>query len=117
MFVAGDHLPHAGVGCTSRCHPEPGRDAFVGDVAEGSAVPRARRVWALLAAHYKSDYQLIRPRTRRTGRNSSRMNTYAICSANPCGMNTSKIIELKASCNQHLQKRGVGEVLLLANGH
>ena len=48
-----------------------------------------------------------------TGRNLSRMNTYAKCAANPCGMRTSKIIGLKASCNEHLQKMGVGKVLLL----
>jgi hypothetical protein len=82
-----------------RCHPEPG-PGFVGDVVEGSVVPRATM-----------------PSTRRTGGNLNRMNTYAKCSANPCGMNTSKIMGLKASCNQHLQKKGGRGVLLLPNGH
>src|SRR6202166_1436085 len=41
-----------------------------------------------------------------TGRNLSRMNTYAKHAANPCGMNTSRIIGLKASCNEHLQENG-----------
>jgi len=36
----------------------------------------------------------------------NRMNTYAKCAANPCGIRTSKIIGLKASCNEHLQKNG-----------
>ena len=44
------------------------------------------------------------------------MNTYAKCAANPCGMRTSKIIGLKASWNEHLQKKGGGEVLLLPSG-
>jgi hypothetical protein len=44
------------------------------------------------------------------------MNTYAKCAANPCGMRTSKIIELKASCNEHLQKNGGEGVLLLPTG-
>src|SRR5579862_2439099 len=47
------------------------------------------------------------------GRNLSRMNTYAKCSANPCGMRTSKIIGLKASYNEHLQKMGGGVELLV----
>jgi len=33
------------------------------------------------------------------------MNTYAKCAANPRGMLTSKIIGLKASCNEHLQRQ------------
>ena len=48
--------------------------------------------------------------------NPSRMNTYAKCAANPRGMNTYKAIGLKglkASWNEHLQKIGGGEVLLL----
>jgi hypothetical protein len=36
----------------------------------------------------------------------NRMNSYAEGAANPCGMRTSKIIGLKVSCNQHLQKSG-----------
>jgi hypothetical protein len=36
----------------------------------------------------------------------NRMNTYSKCAANPRGMRTCKIIELKASCNEHLQKNG-----------
>jgi hypothetical protein len=36
------------------------------------------------------------------------MNTYAKRAANPNGMRTYKIIALKASCNEHLQKRGRG---------
>jgi len=34
------------------------------------------------------------------------MNTYAKCAANPRGMRTSKIIGLKVSWNEHLQKTG-----------
>jgi hypothetical protein len=34
------------------------------------------------------------------------MNTYAKCATNPCGMRTSKIVGLKVSCNEHLQKNG-----------
>jgi hypothetical protein len=46
------------------------------------------------------------------------MNTYAKCAANPCGMRTSKIIGLKASCNEYLQKNGGrGGLLLLPSGH
>ena len=41
-----------------------------------------------------------------TGNNSSGMNTYAKCAANPCRMRTSKIIGLKVPCNEHLQKMG-----------
>ena len=62
------------------------------------------------------------------------MNTYAKGAANPCGMRTYKIIGLKAglytsrnfcvkyiiqlkvSCNEHLQKKGEGEDLSLPNG-
>jgi hypothetical protein len=47
----------------------------------------------------------------------NRMNTYTKCSANPRGMRTFKIIGLKLSCNEHLQKNGGGEVLLLPSGH
>jgi hypothetical protein len=43
------------------------------------------------------------------------MNTYTKSAANPREMNTSKIIGLKVSCHEHLQKMGVGEVLLLPN--
>ena len=46
------------------------------------------------------------PNHSKTGSNLRRINTYAKCAANPCGMNTSKIIGLKVSCNQHLQKNG-----------
>jgi len=35
------------------------------------------------------------------------MNTYARRAANPSGMRTSKIIGLKTSCNEHLQKNKV----------
>jgi hypothetical protein len=58
--------------------------------------PAQITTWAVLAAR------------KETGRNPSRMNTYAKCAANPRGMRTSKIIELKASCNEHLQKNGGG---------
>jgi hypothetical protein len=47
----------------------------------------------------------------------NRINTYAKCAANPSGMRTSKIIGLKTSWNEHLQKRGGGERLLLPSGH
>jgi len=56
--------------------------------------------------HSRRDSALNCPRNGPTGRNSRRMNTYAKGSAKPCGMNTYKIIGLKASCNQHLQKNG-----------
>jgi hypothetical protein len=46
----------------------------------------------------------------------NRMNSYAKRAPNPCGMRTCKIIGLKASCNEHLQKNG-GEGLLLPSGH
>jgi len=45
--------------------------------------------------------------------NLSKMNTYAKSAANSCRMRTSKIIALKVSYNEHLQKKGAGEVLLL----
>ena|ERR1700688_4159618 len=111
-----------------RCHPEPGPDAFVGDAGEGSAVRRARRVWAVLAAHAnkwvravlaahcRSDYPLTRPSTGPTRTNPIRMNTYPKCSANPRGMNTYKIIEpksLKASWNEHLRKKRGGGGLIV----
>ena len=38
--------------------------------------------------------------------NFSRMNTYAKGAANPRGIRTYKIIRLKVSCNEHLQKNG-----------
>jgi hypothetical protein len=44
----------------------------------------------------------------KTGSNPSKMNTYAKCAANPCGMRTYKIIGLKVSWNEHLQKTGGG---------
>ena len=49
----------------------------------------------------------------RSGSNSCKMNTYAKGAANPRGMNTSKIIELKASWNEHLQKNGGGGGLIV----
>src|ERR1700722_11479806 len=54
-----------------------------------------------------------RPRPCSTGSNLSGMSTYTKCVANPCVVNTCKIIELKVSWNEHLQKIGGGEVLLL----
>ena len=45
--------------------------------------------------------------------NLSKMNTYAKCAAKPRRMNTSKIIGLKVSWNEHLQKSGGGGLLLL----
>ena len=52
------------------------------------------RVWALLGAR------------ENIGNNSRGMNTYTRLSANPCRMSTYKIVALKASCNEHLQKNG-----------
>jgi hypothetical protein len=46
-------------------------------------------------------------------RKSSRINSYAKSATNPCGMRTSKIIGLKVSCNEHLQKNGGRGCLLL----
>jgi len=54
---------------------------------------------------------------RKAGNNLSRMNTYRKFAANPRRMGTSKIIGFKASCNEHLQKMGGGEVILLPSGH
>jgi len=65
----------------------------------------------------RSDSALHRPCPGPTGSNLSKMNSYAKCATNPCGIHTSKIIGLKASCNEHLQKKGGGEHLLLPNGH
>jgi len=48
-----------------------------------------------------------------TGAKYRKMNTYAKPAANPRGIRTSKLIRLKVSWNEHLQKMGVGEVLLL----
>jgi hypothetical protein len=49
--------------------------------------------------------------------NRNKMNTYAKCAANPRAMNTCKIIGLKVSWNEYLQKRGGGEILLLPSGY
>jgi hypothetical protein len=49
--------------------------------------------------------------------NFSKMTTYAKRAANPCGMHTYKIIGLKASWNEHLQKMGGGEHILLPSGY
>jgi hypothetical protein len=46
------------------------------------------------------------PRPITTGRNLSKMNTYAKCATKPCRMRTCKIIGLKVPCNEHLQKSG-----------
>ena len=109
MFVS------TGVGCTrspsrskterqlsgapgrTRCHPEPGRP-FRANVGEGLAVRPAR-----------VDYPLHHPHPGPTRRKSSKMNTYAECAATPCRMRTYKIVGLKASWNEHLQRMGVGE--------
>jgi hypothetical protein len=77
-----------------RCHPEPGRP-FLANVGEGSAVRPAR-----------VGCPLYRPRPAATRSNLSRMNSYAKCAATPCRMRTSKIIGLKVSWNEHLQKKG-----------
>ena len=53
------------------------------------------------------------PRPYRKELNLSKMNTYAKCAANPCGMRTSKIIGLKVSWNEHLQKNGGREELIV----
>ncbi len=59
------------------------------------------RVWALLGARAETSLGCTcSPRNK--------MDTYARRAANPCRMRTSKIIGLKASCNEHLQKRGEG---------
>ncbi len=102
-----------------RCHPHPGRPLRakvpgkgssrgkqVANVGEGSAARRAR-----------VDYPRIDASTGSTGNNLSRMNTYAKCAANPCGMNTSKIIGLKVSYNEHLQINGGTEKLWLPSNH
>jgi hypothetical protein len=88
-------LSTPGAGCT--CSPR-NRDPGC------TCSPRKIRMWALLGVH-----EGIR-------RNPSRMNTYAKCAANPCGMRTSKIIGLKVSRNEHLQKVGEGRELLLPTG-
>ena len=53
------------------------------------------------------------PRNGPAGGNLRRMNTYAKRAANPCRMRTSKIIGLKVSCNEHLQKSGGGGGLIV----
>ena len=65
--------------------------------------PAKKRVRALLGAREE------------IGSNLSEMNTYAKCAANPCAMCTYKIIGLKVSCHEHLQKIGGGGRLLLPN--
>ena len=45
------------------------------------------------------------------------MNTYANYATNPRRMRTSKMIGLKVSCNEHLQKSPGGERLLLPSSH
>jgi hypothetical protein len=52
----------------------------------------------------------------KTVSNLSKMNTCANGVANSRRIRTYKIIELKASCNEHLQKKGVGGVSLLPSG-
>ena len=64
----------------------------------------------------KNHSVLKRPDPGRTASNPSKMNTYAKWAAKPCRMRTYKIIGLKVSYNEHLQKMGV-EVLLLPSGH
>jgi hypothetical protein len=71
------------------------------------------RVWAVPSAHLKKDGFYLQPAHSRPRPNLSRMNTYIKCAANPCGMRTYKIIGLKASCNEHLQKtRGRGSLIV-----
>jgi hypothetical protein len=41
------------------------------------------------------------------------MNSYAKYAANPCGMNTSRMIELKVPWNEHLQKSRGGEPIIV----
>jgi hypothetical protein len=45
------------------------------------------------------------------------MNTYANRAANPRRMRTSKMIELKASYNEHLQKKGGGGPIIVNQTH
>ena len=90
MFVT------TGVGCTCslRRSPFPSR----------AGVP-------ILAAQHSP------PCSSRPLSNSSTINTYAKCAANPRGMRTYKIIGLKTSWNEHFRKMGGGEVLLLPSDH
>jgi hypothetical protein len=94
MFVA------TGEGCT--CSP---RKIGFGLQTQPAQIP--------IALPEPGDPPLNRPRP---GPNSRRMSTYAKCAANPRG-NAHLRNPWKVSCNEHLQKMGVGEVLLLPNGH
>jgi hypothetical protein len=61
------------------------------------------RVWTALAAHARKVRAVLAARSQR---NPNKMNTYAKRAAKPRRMCTYKIIRLKASYNEHLQKNG-----------
>ena len=58
---------------------------------------------------YRSEFDFASLHARKL----SRINTYAKCAANPCGMRAYKIIGPKVSWNEHLQKNGGGAGLIV----
>jgi len=131
MFVTRGHLPHQGA-CPRRAtavaasqrplsRPNPRVRAVLAARANHDTAPAHSEAEypeaALTGAKYPHAEIAAEPEPKGfgapppvpwpyAGRNLSKMNTYARRAANPCGIRTSKIIGLKASCNEHLQKNG-----------
>jgi hypothetical protein len=102
MFVTRGHLPHQGA--------RPRRaTALAASALTGATYPKPKSP----PNRNRRDSGFHRPCPGPTGSNLSKMNTYAKCAANPRGMNTCKIIGLKVSCNEYLQKNGGREGLIV----
>jgi len=132
MFVTRGHLPHQGA-CPRRATAVPASQR-----PAKQTEPRVRAVLAARADHdtapaftgakYPQAEIAAEPEPQGFGAqpplpwpywqelNLSKMNTYAKRAANPRGMNTCKSLDLKVSCNEHLQKNGGRGGLIVTHG-
>jgi hypothetical protein len=103
-LLAGRSAPRRPVPAATNL-PRSANSALLHAQAQPVSGPCTSRIFAPASGEQQAGAERTEPRAN-TRRNPNKMNTYAKCAANPCGMRTCKIIGLKVSYNEHLQKSG-----------